>query len=105
MATRAPRCHMTFLSRIGWRRSTPGIPMSVAGPRSFRLLFVIATGFLMLAAAYITVLIVDRQRSLYAVSRYNASWLLSQAALEVARLAATVGASTIPDSGIGRDDV
>ena len=96
---------MTFLSRIGWRRSTPGIPMSVAGPRSFRLLFVIATGFLMLAAAYITVLIVDRQRSLYAVSRYNASWLLSQAALEVARLAATVGASTIPDSGIGREDV
>ena len=96
---------MTFLSRIGWRRSTPGIPMSAAGPRSFRLLFVIATGFLMLAAAYITVLIVDRQRSLYAVSRYNASWLLSQAALEVARLAATVGASTIPNSGIGRDDV
>ena len=79
--------------------------MSTAGPRSFRLLFVIATGFLMLAAAYITALIVDRQQSLYAVSRYNASWLLSQAAVEVARLAATVGASTIPDSGIGRDDV
>jgi diguanylate cyclase (GGDEF)-like protein len=96
---------MTFLSRIGWRRPTLGIPMSAAGPRSFRLLFVVATGFLMLAAAYITVLIVDRQRSLYAVSRYNASWLLSQAALEVARLAATVGASTMPDSGIGREDV
>ena len=96
---------MTWLPRIGVRSPTPGIPMSAAGPRSFRLLFVFATGFLMLAAAYITVLIVDRQQSLYAVSRYNASWLLSQAAVEVARLAATVGASTIPDSGIGRDDV
>jgi diguanylate cyclase (GGDEF)-like protein len=96
---------MTCLARIGWRRRTLVIPMSAAGPRSFRLLFVIVTGFLMLAAAYITVLIVDRQQSLYAVSRYNTSWLLSQAALEVARLAATVGASTMPDSGIGRDDV
>ena len=97
---------MTCLPRIGRRQATPGVPISAAaGPRSFRLLFVIATGFLMLAAAYITVLIVDRQQSLYAVSRYNASWLLSQSALEVARLAATVGASTIPDSGIGRDDV
>jgi diguanylate cyclase (GGDEF)-like protein len=96
---------MTWLLRRGTRGPTPGIPMSTAGPRSFRLLFVIATGFLMLAAAYITALIVDRQQSLYAVSRYNASWLLSQAAVEVARLAATVGASTIPDSGIGRDDV
>ena len=89
---------MTCLPRIGRRRATAGVPISAAaGPRSFRLLFVIATGFLMLAAAYITVLIVDRQRSLYAVSRYNASWLLSQSALEVARLAATVGASTIPE--------
>jgi diguanylate cyclase (GGDEF)-like protein len=96
---------MTWLLRRGTRGPTPGIPMSTAGPRSFRLLFVIATGFLMLAAAYITALIVDRQQSLYAVSRYNASWLLSQAAVEVARLAATVGASTIPDSGVGRDDV
>ena len=96
---------MTWFLRLGTRGPTPGIPMGTAGPRSFRLLFVIATGFLMLAAAYITALIVDRQQSLYAVSRYNASWLLSQAAVEVARLAATVGASTIPDSGIGRDDV
>jgi diguanylate cyclase (GGDEF)-like protein len=79
--------------------------MTAAGPRSFRLLFIIATGFLILAAGYITVLIIDRQQSLYAVSRYNASWLLSQAASEVARLAATVGASTVPDTGIGRDDV
>jgi hypothetical protein len=38
--------------------------MSAAGPRSFRLLFVVVIGFLMLSAAYITVLIVDRQQSL-----------------------------------------
>src|SRR4249920_3592192 len=105
MATREAGRHVTSLPRIGSRRPALGYPMSANGPRSFRLLFVIVTGFLMLAAAYITVLILDRQQSLYAVSRYNASWLLSQAESEVARLAATVGASTVPDTGIGRDDV
>jgi diguanylate cyclase (GGDEF)-like protein len=75
------------------------------GPRSFRLLFIVTTGFLFLAAIYSSVLIVQRQQSLYAVSRYNTSWLLGQAAVEVARLAAMVGASTIPGSGVGKDEV
>ena len=105
MAARAARRHVTYLPRIRWRRPALDKPVSAAGTRSFRLLFVTVIGFLMLSAAYITVLIIDRQQSLYAVSRYNASWLLSQASSEVARLAATVGASTVPDTGIGRDDV
>jgi diguanylate cyclase (GGDEF)-like protein/PAS domain S-box-containing protein len=91
--------------RIGWRWPAPCTPVSAADPRSFRLLFAFTTGFLILAAIYITVLIVHRQQSLYAVSRYNASWLLSQAALEVARLAATVGATAVPDTQIDPDDV
>jgi diguanylate cyclase (GGDEF)-like protein len=87
------------------RRPTPALPLSPAGPRSFRLLFIVTTGFLLLAAVYSSVLIVQRQQSLYAVSRYNTSWLLSQAAVEVARLAAVVGASTIPGTEVDKDQV
>ena len=56
-----------------------------AAPRNFKTLFVAATGFLILAAIYTSMLIVQRQASLQAVSRYNVTWLLSQAAMEVAR--------------------
>src|ERR1700744_2059230 len=100
MATRTPRGHM-----IPIRRRTLATTQSMGGPRSFRPLFAIATGILVLAAAYISALIVERQQTLYAVSRYNASWLLSQATLEVARLAAVVGASTVPGTKTGHDDV
>ena len=79
--------------------------MSRATPGSFRLLFIVATVFLVGAALYTSVLIVKRQQSLYAVSRYNATWLLSQAAVEVARLEATVGAASVPDSGVDQDKV
>jgi diguanylate cyclase (GGDEF)-like protein len=96
---------MMRISPIRWRGSAPSIPPSPTGPRSFRLLFIVTTGFLLLAAIYSSVLIVQRQQSLYAISRYNTSWLLSQAAVEVARLAAIVGASMIPDTGVGRDEV
>jgi diguanylate cyclase (GGDEF)-like protein len=96
---------MTCLARIRWWHPGPATIQSTASPRSFRLLFIVATGVLVLAAGYISALIVERQQSLYAVSRYNASWLLSQATLEVARLAAVVGASRVPGTGVGRDDV
>ena len=83
----------------------PNSPPRPIGPRTFTRLFVAATAFLALAAIYSSVLIVERQHSLYAVSRYNASWLVSQAAVEVARLATTVGTSTMKGSGIGREEV
>jgi diguanylate cyclase (GGDEF)-like protein len=96
---------MIGLPRIGWRRPVSGsLPRSV-GPRGFRVLLIVATGFLVVAALYTSALIMERQQSLHAVSRYNASWLLSQAGVEVARLAATVGASTMPGTGVGRDEV
>ena len=76
---------MIGLPRIGWRCPVPGsLPRSV-GPRGFRVLLIVATGFLVVAALYTSALIMERQQSLYAVSRYNASWLLSQAGVEVAR--------------------
>jgi diguanylate cyclase (GGDEF)-like protein len=96
---------MIGFPQIRWRRPKPAARLSSTGPRSFRLLFIVVTGFLLLAAVYSSVLIVQRQQSLYAVSRYNTSWLLSQAAVEVARLAAMVGASTIPGTSVGKDEV
>ena len=80
-------------------------PLLSAGPRSFKTLFIAATGFLILAAVYTSMLIVQRQASLQAVSRYNVTWLLSQAAMEVARLEAVVGASVVPESIVNHDDV
>jgi diguanylate cyclase (GGDEF)-like protein len=93
-------------SRIRWRRrSRASLPLPTAGPRSFKLLFIVATGFLIIAAVYTSLLILQRQKSLQDVSRYNVTWLLSQAAMEVARLEAVVGASIISESVVHHDDV
>ncbi len=84
-----------------WRHLTPGEPLSPAAPRRFRLLFVGVTTFLVLAALYTSVLIVKRQQTLYEVSRYNSSWLLSQAAVEVTRLEVMIASSMVPGSHVG----
>jgi diguanylate cyclase (GGDEF)-like protein len=96
---------MNHLLRSFRHPRPPAKPSGHVLPRSFRLVLIGVIGFLLFAAVYTSVLIVERQRSLYKVSRYNASWLLSQSAVEVARLAAMVGASIIPGSGVGQDDV
>ena len=72
---------------------------------NFKIVFTCVTGFLVLLASYISLLIVERQTSLDAVSRYNSTWLLSQAATEVARLHGTVAAYGAPESLLGPDDV
>ena len=64
-----------------------------------------AMALLMLGAAYTSVLIVRRQAQLSAVSRYNLTWLVSQAGLEVSRLYGTVAASMVPGSGIDDDEL
>jgi diguanylate cyclase (GGDEF)-like protein len=68
-------------------------------------MYIAITGLLVAAAFYTSVLIFERQKSLQAVSRYNVTWLLSQAGQEVARLEAVVAASAIPGSGVDHDDV
>lgn len=60
--------------------------------------------FLVAAAAFTSVLIVRRQAALREVSRYNLTWLVSQAALEVSRLHGAIGAALVPGSEIDRDD-
>jgi diguanylate cyclase (GGDEF)-like protein len=59
-------------------------------PRLQRFGFVTIIGVLVLVAAYVSVLINQRQQSLAAVSRYNVTWLVSQGVLEVARLQAAI---------------
>ncbi|WP_052213705.1 bifunctional diguanylate cyclase/phosphodiesterase [Belnapia sp. F-4-1] len=59
-------------------------------PRLQRFGFVIIIGVLVLVAAYVSVLINQRQQSLTAVARYNVTWLVSQGVIEVARLQAAI---------------
>ena len=95
---RAPCDHMIGRLRMHWqRRPAPAVPLPPAEPRSFRLLFVGATGFLLLMAGYTSMLIMQRQEALQNLSRYNVTWLLSQAAVEVARLEAAVGNAVLKD--------
>ena len=77
----------------------------LTGRRSLRMLFTAVTVFLIVAAAYTSILIVQRQSTLQAVSRYNVTWLLSQAGVEVARLQAAAAATAIPASGVSIEDV
>lgn len=60
---------------------------------------------LALAAVYTSFLIVQRQQTLREVARYNLTWLVSQAGLEVARLQSTAAAALIHGSLFNNDDV
>lgn len=57
------------------------------------------------AATYTSFLIVQRQQALREVSRYNLTWLVSQAALEVSRLQQATAAALVPGTGVDDDDV
>ena len=70
-----------------------------------RLLLALALGFLAVAVIANSVLIVNRQEALGRVSRYNLTWLLSQAAHEVLRLEETISASILPGNHIDADAV
>ena len=59
---------------------------------------------LALAAAYTSTLIFQRQQMLRQLSRYNITWLASQAALEVTELESVTAAALVPGSGVDEDD-
>ena len=65
--------------------------------------FVLA--FLAVAAVVTSFLIVERQAALQRVSRYNLTWLLSQAVSETLRFAEAISAAAVPGSKVDGDDV
>src|SRR3712207_2853171 len=73
--------------------------------RTVKLLLAIIIGCFVLAAAYMSMLIVERQAALAQVSRYNTSWLASQALAEFMRLQQRVSAFGVPESGIDKEEV
>ncbi len=77
----------------------------LAAPRSYRLMFIIITGLLVVAAFYSSALIFQRQRSLHTVSRYNLTWQISQTERDLSHLEAVTAASALPTSGVTPDDV
>ncbi len=81
-------------AKPGWAESLPLKPV---------LLVVIAT--LAIAAAYTSMLIVDRQRALSGVSRYTTTWDASQSLTELLRLETTVAAYAVPGSGSSKPQV
>lgn len=96
---------MIHLLGIRRRGSPEAETPLLSGPSGLRMLFIAVTAFLVIAAVYTSILIVQRQNSLQAISRYNVTWLLSQAGVEVARFQAAAAASAVPNSGVGAEDV
>jgi hypothetical protein len=94
-----------MIRRLPLNRWWPDAVATASGAHRFRLMFLVAISVLVAAAIYTSLLIVERQESLQAISRYNVTWLLSQSIQEVIRLEAVIGASTIPGAGKDREDV
>ena len=61
--------------------------------------------FLVLAAAYTSRLIVERQDALQRVSRYNTAWLASQAVSELARLNERIAGHALADGAVDREEI
>ena len=60
---------------------------------------------LVVIAVITSLLIVERQRTLERVSRYNLTWVVSQAATETLRASEVAVAAALPGSKVGRDEV
>ena len=87
-------------ARRGGRLST-----TLAGLGRVRWLLAVILLLLVGIAVTASVLLVDRQAALQRASRYNLSWLFSQASNEVSRLLDVISASAVPGSGVDRDEV
>lgn len=86
------------------RMSVPEAVSEAPGPkwlvqRSFSIVLVVVMVLMLAASIYAAILIRDRQRAFGDVSRYNVTWVTSQAALEVARLENAVRALAMAGPG------
>jgi diguanylate cyclase (GGDEF)-like protein len=73
--------------------------------RTLKLVLAVVLASFLLSAAYISILVVERQNALKEVSRYNISWLASQAVSEYTRLGQRLNAFAVPGGGVDRDEV
>ncbi|MGO4571009.1 putative bifunctional diguanylate cyclase/phosphodiesterase [Microvirga sp. 2TAF3] len=73
--------------------------------RILKLALAVVIGCFLLSAAYISSLVVERQEALKLVSRYNTSWLASQAVSEFTRLEQRLSAFSVPRSGVDKNEV
>lgn len=90
-----------------WRNEQPTaqLRLGLRGGRVLKLLLGAVVTLFVSGAAYISLLIGERQEALQQVSRYNVTWLASQAVTELARLQQRIAATAVPGSGIDRDEV
>ena len=88
----------------------PAVPpaesaQDIAGPSWIKWLVGLIMVLLATAAIATSILIAERQQALQRVSRYNLSWLLSQAATETIRLVEVMSGVAVPGSKLDRGDV
>jgi signal transduction histidine kinase/DNA-binding response OmpR family regulator len=85
----------------------PALRMTVgfAASRNLKVVLAVAAAFLLGAVVYASVLITERQRAVADVSRYNMTWSVSQASLEVSRFETTVGAYAVHANEVDSDAV
>jgi signal transduction histidine kinase/ActR/RegA family two-component response regulator len=69
-----------------------------------RALLAVISGFA-IAAIYTSFVIVDRQRALSEVSRYNVTWSVTQAVVELHRLELRIASLRLPNIGTDPDEV
>src|SRR5262245_49834526 len=73
--------------------------------RTLKILLAAVIGLFVIAASYISYLVVERQEALREVSRYNVVWLVSQASTELARLEQRLSAYGDPGSKVTEDEI
>jgi hypothetical protein len=73
--------------------------------RAIKIALAAATGAFAVAAAGVSVAVVERQNQLREVSRYNLVWAASQALSEFHRLEHRVAAFGLPNGGVTADEV
>ncbi|EIM29328.1 putative bifunctional diguanylate cyclase/phosphodiesterase [Microvirga lotononidis] len=73
--------------------------------RTFKTVIALVIGGFLIAAIYISVLVVQRQGALRQISVYNPAWEASQAASEFVRLEHRLSEFERPGSGVDKDEV